>query len=166
MKCVVVPFPITPVALLIVAIWLTGVAWAVDLVARRRRAQRLRRLAAEWGMTYNPLDRLQLARRAGPHFPVIGAADLRVSDVIYGSDKGRYRYVFTAAYTVGTTGPKRRLVRAATFTEPRGRDTSASAGPVVLAPGEGSLVDQYRRLAPAERRPIPPGFPVAAQAGG
>lgn len=143
----------TPAALLIVAVWLTGVAWGIDWVARRRRARRLRRLAAEWGMTYNPLDRLQLARRTAPYFPVIGAADLRVSDVIYGSDKGHYRYVFTAAYTVGTTGPKRRVVRAATFTEAKGRDAAGSSGPVVLAPGEGSLVDQYRQLAPPGTSP-------------
>ena len=150
----------TPVALLILAVWLTGVAAAADALVRRRRARALRQLAVEWGMNYSPIDPFRIARKIAAAFPVPGAADLHVADLIYGSDRGRYRYVFTIQFTVGTTGTKRRLIRVASFSEPRGRDATEPAGPVTLAPGEGTWLDQYRSLAPDGKREEGSGFGV------
>jgi hypothetical protein len=68
-------------------------------------------------------------------------------DLIYGSERDRYRYVFSIEFTLGLVGPKRRVVRVASLSEPRAR---GAPGPVSLtfAPEKGKLIDQYRALAP------------------
>src|SRR5688500_11160818 len=100
-------------------------------------------------MNYSPADQLRVAARVARYFPVPGAADLHVSDVIYGTEKDRHRYVFTAEFTTGLVRARRRLARVAAFSEPR--DRTEPPGPVVLAPEGGSLLDQYRHLKPAGR---------------
>jgi hypothetical protein len=131
-------------------------AFAVELIARRRWRRALRRLAAEWKMNFGAVDTLKLTERVARHFPVPGAARLHVTNVIYGADKSdpeRYRYVFTAEFTLGVVRTKRRLVRVGSFAEPKARDRAAgrahhATAPVVLAPGNLSLLAQYRHLAP------------------
>jgi hypothetical protein len=82
-----------PLALLSVLAGVTVLAVMVEASSRRRRRKALRDLAAEWKMTYSPTDRLRLLPRIAERFPVAGAADLEVSDVIYGSEGDRYRCV-------------------------------------------------------------------------
>jgi hypothetical protein len=86
-------------------------------------------------------------------FPVPGAADVHVSDLIYGGDKHVYRYVFVAEFTIGVVRTKRRRVRVGAYTEPRERGEAADAGPVILAPDNLPLLEQYRRLAPTDLTP-------------
>jgi hypothetical protein len=52
-------------------------------------------------------------------------------------------------YTVGVVGPKRRIVRVASMTEPREREGGTSNTKLTLAPDEGRLVNQYKSFAPA-----------------
>jgi hypothetical protein len=139
----------TPLDVLSFTVCATAVAVAAEAVVARRRRRVLRRLAAEWRMTYSRSDTLRLAPKVARGFPIPGAANLRVSDVIYGIDHERYRYVFRAEFTTGTIRGKRRVARVATFSEPRDRQRAQATPAVTLAPRGGKLVDQYRHLAPA-----------------
>jgi hypothetical protein len=142
-----------------VLIGVTALAVLIEIVSARRRRIALRKLAAEWGMTYSPTDRLRLLARISGRFPVPGAADLDVTDVIYGSDGDQYRYVFSVRYTVGIIRGKRSISRVAGFSEARGRHPvfPGGASSVTLADEGLSLVDQYRSLDPKRARDDPAG---------
>lgn len=141
----------------------TALAVAAQYASEQKRRRDLRRLAGEWSMTYSRSDSLRLAPKVARQFPIPGAANLRVSDVIYGIEHDRYRYVFRAEFTTGTVRTRRRLMRVATFAEPRDRLRSQAAATVALAPAKGSLLDQYRRLAPVtatqRKAPVAPQPP-------
>jgi len=139
-----------PLTILGIMAALTGLAGAIELVSRRRRRRELRRLAAQWRMNYSPRDRLRVAARLAGRFPVAGAADVHVTDLIYGSEGDQYCYIFTAEYSVGVVRGKRRCVSIAGFTEHKSRQQPA-CGPVTLAPADLPLLDQYQRLRPASR---------------
>lgn len=145
---------ISPAIMLGGLVALTVLAALLESASRRRRRQSLRRLAADWRMNYSPHDRLRLSSIVATRFPVPGAADIYVLDVIYGIVDGMYRYVFTAEYTIGVIRSKRRQVRAATFCEPRGREADSRAGPVCLAQGDVPLLAQYHLLAPPSQSPV------------
>lgn len=138
----------SPGLLLVLCVSVVALAVALDVAAHRRRTAALRALAARWGMNYHPADQLRVTPKVLAQFPIPGAANVRVMDLIYGSDRDRYRYVFSVEFTLGLVGPKRRVVRVASLSEPRDR---AAAGPVFLnlAPADGTLLDQYSYLAPA-----------------
>lgn len=141
-------FSISPAEFLAALLALTAAVALVERVSRRRRRRELRKLAAQWKMTYSPRDLLRIAPRIASRFPVPGAADVRVVDLIYGTKGDEYRYIFTTEYTTGLLGGKRRQVRAASFSEPRGRGQADSPPPVILAPSDMVLIEQYCRLAP------------------
>jgi hypothetical protein len=138
-----------PSQLLGLAVVITGGAYVVDSITRRRSADALRRLAAEWRMNFSLTDRLNLTSKVARHFPIPGAANLRVTNVIYGTARERYRYIFTAEYTVGVVRAKRRLTQAGSFSEPRGREDGPGIESVVLARPDQPLVEQYRTLGPS-----------------
>jgi hypothetical protein len=117
-----------------------------ESILRRRHAEALRRLASEWRMNFSLTDRLNLTGKVARHFPIPGAANLRVTNVIYGTARDRYRYVFTAEYTTGVVRAKRRFMQAGSFSEPRGREEAPSVETVVLAISTQPLVEQYREL--------------------
>ena len=139
-----------PSELLGLAIVITGGAYVVDSITRRRSADALRRLAGEWRMNFSLTDRLNLTGKVARHFPIPGAANLRVTNVIYGTARERYHYIFTAEYTIGVVRAKRRLTQAGSFSEPRGREDGPGIETVVLAPPGKSLVEQYRSLGPRQ----------------
>jgi hypothetical protein len=151
----------TPLDVLAFTVCATAGAVAAEAVVARRRRKQLRRLAAEWRMTYSRVDSLRLTPKVARNFPIPGAANLRVTDVIYGIDHERYRYVFRVEFTTGTVRRKKRVARVATFSEPRDRQRVQATATVALAPDTGKLVDQYRLLAPA-MSPRPPKPPAAA----
>jgi hypothetical protein len=132
-----------------VLVALTALAGFIESLSRRRKKRALRRLAGEWGMTYSARDRLRITSKVAGGLPVPGAADVYVLDVIYGAVNGHHRYVFTVEYTSGTVRGKRRHVRVAAFSEPRDGRGPDAATPIVMGPEGVSLVEQYRRLAPA-----------------
>lgn len=159
----------TPLDVLAFTVCATAGAVAAEAIVARKRRKVLRRLAAEWRMTYSRVDSLRLTPKIARNFPVPGAANLRVTDVIYGIDHERYRYVFRAEFTTGTVRTKKRSARVATFSEPRDRQRTHAAAVVALAPQAGSLVEQYRRLAPAmtpkaASAQVPAAPPLAAAA--
>lgn len=132
-----------------VLVALCAMAALVDGMARSRRRKALRALAGRWKMTYSPRDQLRVGLKVIGRLPIPGAADVHVTDVIYGGEGDLYRYVFTAQYTLGAVRAKRRHTRAATFAEPRGRSPAGEPGPITLAPDGLPLIQQYERLKPA-----------------
>ena len=136
----------SPLGLLGLAIGLAVVAAIGQRISHRRRRKALRALAAGWNMNFAPRDSLGLTPRVAGNFPIPGAADLVINDLIYSTDRMTYRYIFTAQFTVGVVHRKRRLSRVATFIEPR--EGSDSDIDLSLAPEELDLIEQYRRLAP------------------
>ena len=141
--------PMSPAAFLLGLVALTAVAVILDVIVHRRRSRHLRALATQWQMNYHASDQLRITPKVMATLPIPGAANVRVLDLIYGSDASGYRYIFSVEYTVGLTGPKRRVVRVASLTEPR-RPGGASVEQLTLtlaARGE-SLLDQYRSFSP------------------
>jgi hypothetical protein len=139
----------SPGAFLLGLVALTIVAVAVDVTAHRRRSGHLRALATQWRMNYHASDQIRITPKVMATLPVPGAANVRVLDLIYGSDTGGYRYIFSVEYTVGLAGPKRRVVRVASLTEPRHPGgASVEQLTLTLAARGGSLLDQYRSFAP------------------
>lgn len=141
-------FPISPAMLLTALLVLTGLAATLESLSRRRRKRALRRLAAQWAMTYLTRDRLRITPKVAAALPVPGAADVYVLDILYGAIDGRYRYVFTAEYTTGAVRGRRRHVRVGAFSEPRGGRGDDSMDPLTLAPEKLPLLAQYRQFAP------------------
>ena len=123
-----------PSQLLGLAVAITGGASVVDSITRRRSADALRRLAADWRMNFSLTDRLNLTSKVARHFPIPGAANLRVTNVVYGTAGDRYHYIFTAEYTIGVVRAKHRLTQAGSFAEPRGgRRTLGRSGSARVA---------------------------------
>lgn len=129
-----------PMQLLVILLLLTAGALAVQVRALMVRRARLRGLASREKMQFSPIDRFGLAPRVAKYFPIAGVADVRVFDLLYRSDEGGHRYVFTVDYTRGVLCVKRRVRGVALMTEPRiepGKDATptvrvsdASLGPV------------------------------------
>lgn len=138
---------VPPGVLLVALLGLTLTVLLAESVRQARQADAVRRLAGRWRMTFGRRDTLRLTARVARWFPVPGAAALRVFHVVYGTEGDRYRYVFTAQYTLGVTGPKRRHTRVATFAEPRDRRDDDEAT-VVLADEGLTLMEQYEALGP------------------
>lgn len=139
-------FPLSPGVVLGVLIGLSGLAALLDRASRRRRKKALRELAARSRMTYSARDQLRVADKVMGRLPAPGAADLYVTDVIYGSQGESYRYWFTAEYTIGAVRPKRRQVRVGTLAEPRGNKASDGSPQVSFAPEDLPLIEQYIHL--------------------
>lgn len=145
----------SPLAFLALLIAVTLGARLADWTLRRRRARSLRRLAIQRGMNYTPADSLEVTSEIARRFPIPGAANLRIRDLIYGVEGDRHLYVFTAEYTSGVVRTKRRVLRVGTFSEPRNRTRRHSSEPemvVLAADSEQGLEAQYCSLLPAARR--------------
>jgi hypothetical protein len=139
----------SPAVFLLGLVALTAVAVGLDVIVHRRRSCRLRALAAQWRMNYHASDQLRITPKVIAKLPIPGAANVRVLDLIYGSDAAGYRYIFSVEYTVGLIGPKRRVVRVAALSEPRSvGEASADQLTMTLAPRGHRLLEQYRSFAP------------------
>jgi hypothetical protein len=139
---------LSPLLLLGILLCISILAYAGSVAWRQRRRGQLARLAREWHMQYSPGDVFQLAGRVAPGLPVIGAADVRVHDVIYGSEPGGYRCIFSAEYTAGVVRSRSRRRCVISILEPR-----SSSGESVhpwssfeVAPPDLRLLEQYRSL--------------------
>lgn len=130
---------------------LTGISAAASIASGsvfKARQRKFRELATKWGMNYAPSDQLRLSERVARGFPIPGAARIRVTDLIFGAADDSYRYVFTAEYTLGVIGEKKRMLRAATFSEPRDPAVAVETPAIRLAPGHLPILEQYERLWP------------------
>ncbi|MCC7350846.1 MAG: hypothetical protein IT446_09775 [Phycisphaerales bacterium] len=121
-------------------------AWRLWVRAERRR--RLRALAERMGMHFCPADRFRIGPRLPPLLDCVGAADVRVYDVIYGVESERYRYVFAAEFTCGVVYTKRRCRRIVGMIETKDGPSGGSVS-VRIADGQQSLIDQYQAAAQA-----------------
>lgn len=135
-----------PLELLILVIAITIAASAGQYVMRYPHLTRLRALARRWRMNFVAFDRFRIGERLRETFPVPGAADLQVVDVMYGLDEDRHRYIFTVQYTVGVLRGKRRTWRVAAVLEPRATGTPRPAQVLVADPGT-DVMQQYKRMA-------------------
>jgi hypothetical protein len=126
----------------------TAIGLITQRMFRRRLEARLGQLASTWRMNYSPRDHLRLTAKISRSFPIPGAARINIGDVIYGLEADRYRYFFTAHYTIGAMQTKRRVARAGCFSEPKERDGLVELSPAILAPADLPLLEQYRRLGP------------------
>lgn len=128
---------------------LTVAAAVAQIVTMRRRRCALRRLARQWQMHFAPADRLRLAERIALKLPVLGAADVRVMNLLFRTEGHWHRYVFTVEYGIGVVRGKRRRQRVAGFDEPVRR---GAAPPIphqislTLAPESLGLIDAYRHV--------------------
>jgi hypothetical protein len=139
-----------PILVLLLLLVITTAAFLVDAFLRKRRATRLAAMAAQWQMRFTAEDPFQLTPRIAAHFPIPGAADVVVRDLVYGqedaaADSARFRYFFTIEYTLGVLRTKRRRVAVGTLVEAGRPETNPFSG-VTLAPAELSLQDQYQWL--------------------
>jgi hypothetical protein len=134
----------SPFQFLSLLLGVSAIAAGVQWAAGARRCRAFRGLAREWGMQYVSSDRFRLAERIAGRLPVPGAADLRVSDLLYRTEAGRRQYLFTCEFTRGVVFSQRRRRRVAAFEE----STSAEAECPELRIGDEKmpLAEQYRQL--------------------
>jgi len=141
---------LSPLRFLAVLVALTAIARLVYVLQRQRQRRALQDLARRWNMHYSPHDRFQLADKVAERFPLPGAAELRVVDLVYGTEGDFYRYLFSAEYTVGVTRRKHRQRRVVTFREPKGRTTAADWSELILAEPGKAVMEQYESLREAQ----------------
>ena len=124
----------------------TVLALVGDRMSRRRLRKPLEVMAREHRMHFSADDRFRIADKVAAEFPIPGAADVRVRDLIYGLQEDRYRYVFCAEFTMGVVRTKKRLQRVASLFEPKERTGAGSEEIllVILAPEDLPLIEQYR----------------------
>jgi hypothetical protein len=139
-----------PLTFLATMLAFTGGALLVNALSRSRRAAVLRDLAKSWQMRYVGRDPFHLALKISRRFPIPGAADLVVADLVYGSEPGRHRYIFTVQYTQGVVRTKSRRWCVATFSEPRD-DEQGEPSALELAPRELAWIEQYEHLRASTR---------------
>lgn len=137
---------ISPLQFLGIAIALTAGGRLLHVLFRNRRRQALQTLARDWRMHYSPHDRFEISDRLAENFPLVGAAEIRAADLIYGTEDEYYRFIFTAEYTAGVVRGKHRYRRVVTFREPKGRSSSAHWSRLILAPEELEPIEQYKNL--------------------
>lgn len=135
-----------PLTFLAAVLGLTLAAFLGHLLLRRRAARRLRCAAAEWQMHYADGDRFQITPRVVERFPVPGASDFAVFDLLYRQENDAYRYLFTVEFTVGVVRAKRRVRRVALLSEPRDARAGEGWSELTLAPDGLPVVEQYRAL--------------------
>jgi hypothetical protein len=160
----------TPLVFLASTLALSLVAFVVHRVLRHRRRKLLRRMAAQWRMRYSAPDLFHITERIANDFPVAEATDLRVLDVIYGTGGGRHRYLFTAEYNLGRADRHKRTASAGTYCEPLDPAKGSPPTPLVLAPSELELLEQYawlheRHCTPTESPEAAGGLPGSPPAG-
>jgi hypothetical protein len=125
-----------PIYLILLMVILLAAVTA-DAVVRFVRRRKLRAAAHQWGMHFAPGDRLRLARRIVGQFPVPGAANISVRDLLFRTEDNRHQYVFTVDYTVGAIRGKVGRSCVAGFSEPvsRGGRPSSASPALTLATG-------------------------------
>jgi len=110
--------------------------------------KQLRNLARKWNMHFAPGDRLRLAQRAARHFPIPGAASIRVRNLIFRTEESRHQYLFTVDYTIGIIRGKVGRSSVAGFEEPVTRGAKSNLAPPVLflAPRNLSFPAAYQHV--------------------
>ena len=142
----------TPHQFLLITLGATAAAVAAERIYRRRRHRAFAAQARVWNMHYSARDLFRLAEQVAPRLPVVGAGDVFVEDVIYGVEGEFHRYLFSVEYTLGLVHAKRRVVRAASFREPRQHRDPSRWSPLEMVEQTLPLLEQYRTLHDAHPR--------------
>jgi len=124
---------VSPTLYLLFLLAILFIAIVAGALSRFRRRRRLRVCARRWNMHFAPGDRLRLARRIAERFPIIGAANISVRDLLFRTDNNRHDYLFTVDYTVGVIRGKVGRSTVAGFSEPVSRGTRFHSTPPVLS---------------------------------
>jgi hypothetical protein len=135
---------IRPLVLFLIALGITALAAALNRLLVRRRRRLLGKLARDAHMHYSARDVFGLAARVAGRLPIMGAAEVRICDLIYGSDQQALRYVFSAEYTVGVVHSKARRRCVIRVLEPKSGDLHWKSFEV--APENLPLIEQYQLL--------------------
>ena len=135
-----------PLTFLAGMLTLTLVAFVAQLAIRRGLGAQLRRLAGQSRMQYSDVDRFELTARVVERFPVPGASNIALIDVIYTQEADRYRYIFTVQYTEGVIRTKGCVSRVGTLCEPRERGSDDDDYRLTLAPADLPWLAQYLHL--------------------
>src|SRR5688572_33359794 len=117
-------------------------------------------------MHYSARDVFRLADQLGGRLPAPGAAHVHVSDVIYGIEGEHHRYIFSVEYTLGLVHARQRVVRAASFREPKERTDPTRWSPLELVERKMTLVEQYRTLHDQHAPAVPAGPTASAAPAG
>jgi hypothetical protein len=112
---------VSPAIYLLFLLAILFAAVVTGAMSRFRRRRKLRICARKWNMHFAPGDRLRLARRIAEQFPVIGAANISVRDLLFRTEESRHQYLFTVDYTVGIIRGKVGRSTVAGFSEPVSR---------------------------------------------
>lgn len=137
----------TPLLYLLLTLAVLIGAVLVDQTIRRRRHRALADLARQWRMHFISRDVFQMTRRCAPRFPIPGAADLRITDLIYGIEGDSHRYIFSAEFTLGVVRSRKRDRRVGCCREPRAHSNpDEPTTEIELADADLSLIEQYRQL--------------------
>jgi hypothetical protein len=117
-------------------------------LAQFRRRRKLRTCARKWNMHFAAGDRLRLARRIVGQFPVPGAANIGVRDLLFRTGDNQHHYIFTVDYTVGVIRGKVGRSGVAGFTEPVSRGSRVDPQPptLILAPPHLSGAPAYEHI--------------------
>ncbi len=134
----------SPAGFLLILLALTAGSLAWVKLMSRRRQRALGTLAREFQAHFCSGDRFRLTDRVAAQFPIAGAADLRLSDLIYGSRQDHRWFVLTAEYTLGVIRPKRPFRRAVSIRESK-LEPSLPLEIAVADPAD-DMPDQYRAL--------------------
>lgn len=132
----------SPFAFLCLLVLITACVALLWRLMRIFHRWRLQRAAVRWRMRYCAGDQFRLATRLESCFPVIGASDLRVRDLMYSGTEVHHCYIFTVEFTVGLLGSKRRRPRVIRIIEPRSPGEHPNM--LEMAPVKRSLLEQYR----------------------
>lgn len=137
---------LSPPLILLALICVTSAAGLAWRIARRRQRTVLGSLARGWSMHYTSRDVFGLAPHVASRLPVVGAADVRVCDLIYGSDQVGLQYIFCADFTVGVIRSKSRKRCVVSVLEPKNGGGQIDWTTLRIAPADLPLVGQYRSL--------------------
>ncbi len=136
----------TPSILLCLLVLLTLTGALAQRLAKRCRQAIFRQLARDWGMHYSEADQLRLGERIAEHFPIPGAASIRVIDLIYGTREHQRHFIFTVDYTLGLTSQHHRRRRAGACIESRSGPENKLSSIPLLGSTRTPLVEQYQLL--------------------
>lgn len=137
----------TPALYLVLVVCILLGAVVTESMRVRQRRRMLRGLARQWQMHFVPGDRLRLAGRIADKFPIPGAANVRVRNLLFSTDGKFHRYVFTIEYGVGVVRGKIGRWRVGGFVEPVSRGQSpADHCALHLAPQGLSLEGSYTQV--------------------
>jgi hypothetical protein len=139
---------LSPIVYLTLLLVILFAAVSADAVVRIVRGRRLRAAARKWNMHFAPADRLRLANRIVRLFPIPGAANISVRDLLFRTQDSKHHYLFTVDYTVGVIRGKVGRSRVAGFTEPvsRGGRTNLPLPALTIASSNETGVAAYEEV--------------------